>query len=346
MAIVTTDDKYYKAIADAIRGCFAKDNTSGYDPTKSFTPSEMAQAAVDAYQCGYDNGHYEGFPEGYGTGYDEGHAAGVMDGYEQGVEEGKEQGKIELLQASKYMNATSSGAVVAVNDLSPIEHDVAVQLSSDTVADFSGVTVKQYGRNLCPKAPKSTTHSGITYTQNEDGTVTANGTATALSYFDIATSSRTCPKVPVGTKLYISGCPDGGSSTTYYLYFPWVGWYEYGKGFVGSVTTSTLATNWRQSVRIEIKSGVTVENLVFKPQVELDSFSDYVPYIAPSNYTANANGTVGGVKSMSPNMTLVTDTDGVTINCSYLRDIDAYIDSLTMGVSMAAVDGTSGNEVM
>ena len=247
-------------------------------------------------------------------------------------------GKRALLKASKYMNATVSGAIVSVNDVSPIEHDVAVRLSSDTVADFSAVTVKQYGRNLCPKAPKSITQNGITFTQNDDGTITANGTATALSYFDIVTSGRPCPKVPVGTKLYISGCPEGGSSTTYYIGFPWVGWYEYGKGMVATVSSSTLATNWRQSARIEIKSGVTVENLVFKPQVEIGSFSDYTPYIDPTTYTANADGTVDGVRSLSPSMTLLTDTDGVTMDCSYLRDIDTYIDNLTMSVAMTGGD--------
>ena len=74
-----------------------------------------------------------------------------------------------------------------------------------------------------------------------------------------------------------------------------------------------------------------VEHTFSNVQVSLSPVSGYEPYVEPTIYTANADGTVDGVRSLSPSMTLTTDTDGVTIDCSYLRDVDRYIDGLTGG---------------
>ena len=62
--------------------------------------------------------------------------------------------------------------------------------------------------------------------------------------------------------------------------------------------------------------------------------TDYEPYKEPQTATANTDGTVDGLTSASPNMMLVPDTEGVTINCEYYRDIDAYIDNLMMNVAL------------
>ena len=45
----------------------------------------------------------------------------------------------------------------------------------------------------------------------------------------------------------------------------------------------------------------------------------YEPYKEPIIYTANADGTVEGVKSISPNMTLIPNTNAVTVECEYCK---------------------------
>lgn len=60
---------------------------------------------------------------------------------------------------------------------------------------------------------------------------------------------------------------------------------------------------------------------------------EYEPY-TETIYTANADGTVEGVKSISPNMTLIPNNNAVTVECEYLRDIDLYIDNLLKSVAM------------
>lgn len=68
-------------------------------------------------------------------------------------------------------------------------------------------------------------------------------------------------------------------------------------------------------------------------RVGLDNTS-YEPYKESQTATANAYGTVNGLTSLSHNMTLVTDTEGVNINCKYYRDIDRYIDNLNVAVAL------------
>ena len=90
MAKVVTDDTHYKDVADAIRGCFAKDiHNMGYyeKSTEQYTPAEMPKAINDVRQCGYDNGHYDGFFEGEQHFYETGYAEGEVVGREQGKQE-------------------------------------------------------------------------------------------------------------------------------------------------------------------------------------------------------------------------------------------------------------------
>ena len=99
---------------------------------------------------------------------------------------------------------------------------------------------------------------------NGDGTYTLNGTATADASFDISMGSSFVPMFKDG--MCLSGCPAGGSADTYFLCLPYVGYYEYGRGLSVPYNASH-AKSWTSAVRITIKAGQTVENLVFKPQI-------------------------------------------------------------------------------
>ena len=71
------------------------------------------------------------------------------------------------------------------------------------------------------------------------------------------------------------------------------------------------------------------ENISFKNiQLEIGtSASDFEEYKGAEEVTANSNGEVDGLTSVSPNMTIFTDTEGVTINCTYNADTKKYIDN-------------------
>lgn len=81
MAIVRTDDKHYKAIADTLRSYSGSDDT--YTPEE--LPNSIRQRINEAHTAGIEVGKDEGY----------------NDGYEVGVTDGKAQG-IEIGQKSEY----------------------------------------------------------------------------------------------------------------------------------------------------------------------------------------------------------------------------------------------------
>ncbi len=108
--------------------------------------------------------------------------------------------------------------------------------------------------------------SGVTFTYNDDGSVTANGTATADAYL--------YPKNPVDFKAgsyTVSGCPTGGSRTTYAIVGS--GWIPLD---VGNGSTFTVDSDTSKSLMIYIHKGVTVENLTFYPM--LNKGTTALPY--------------------------------------------------------------------
>lgn len=68
-----------------------------------------------------------------------------------------------------------------------------------------------------------------------------------------------------------------------------------------------------------------------------DKATDYEPYNGTA-YIPAADGTVSGVTSISPNMTILTDTEGVIVECEYNRDTNKVIDKLTKAIT--ALGGT------
>lgn len=125
------------------------------------------------------------------------------------------------------------------------------------------------GLNLINCTPKTTTINGITMVNNGDGTYTVNGTAT--DEFDIALAPYTTKQNIYYT---LSGCPSGGSKTTYYL-DPRGYEYDTGRG----TTIINPNQDFSNYIRIVIKKDVTVKNLLFKPMFnEGQTAQPFEPY--------------------------------------------------------------------
>ena len=94
-------------------------------------------------------------------------------------------------------------------------------------------------------------------------------------------------------------------------------------GYIFSVVSSgnafTFTTN-AESYFVRFDVANTGINLDTKLQLELGSTAtEYEPYIQPTEYTPDADGVVLGVTSLYPSTTLMTDTDGATIEATYNR---------------------------
>lgn len=98
-------------------------------------------------------------------------------------------------------------------------------------------------------------------------------------------------------------------------------------------TDDILAANDYQ-FRIRYEKGVTYNNYIVKPQLELGTeATDYEAYIDRTSYTPAADGTVE-IDSISPTMTVFTDTPGVNINLEYQQDHNKAMDEVRAGIKM------------
>lgn len=104
------------------------------------------------------------------------------------------------------------------------------------------------------KYPATQTINGVIFTNNGDGTITANGTATKN-----AMQTLTRLNIVKGHKYLILGIT-GGSDSTYRFLIDTVAYY-----YEPTISTSpkTLSTVFE----IEVLSGYTISNLTFKPQL-------------------------------------------------------------------------------
>lgn len=206
-------------------------------------------------------------------------------------------GKVYILGAGKFQ-ITNQGDKFPPFRNAPVA-DGGVMASGNPVqmdglqegVPFSEMVVS--GKNLCDYpyfCGESYTSNGVVFTDNHDGSVTANGTATnGIGMYGIWGNAY--PKtLPAGTYT-ISGCPKQGDDDIRY------------QVIVGTLT-SRLATDSGSGatftideptaivVRIYILTGKTADNVTFYPQLELgNTATAYEPPITGRELTVNVNGT-------------------------------------------------------
>lgn len=147
-----------------------------------------------------------------------------------------------------------------------------------------------------PYYSKTTTTNGITFTDLGDGTFKANGTATETSYFRASSDTAATKMFVLRPGTYsLSGCPAGGSSTTYFnqlMYMKEDGtWdnvcWEYGNG-----KTFTIDREVYCRLAFRVQGGVKVTNLTGYFQLEKGS-------VATSFVKGDATGQVWVVTGAS-----------------------------------------------
>lgn len=205
------------------------------------------------------------------------------------------------------LKGSASGEAVRLTDVSPIEHEIKIKLTAESnYSDFSGVTLKRYGKNLLPYPYSDTTKTvnGITFTDNGDGSVTISGTATADTYFYLQRNAD------YGTKSINAINKNSDNNGVY------------------TASSRIYYNAVNKTVTINIPSGTTLDETVY-PQVELGvKATDYEAYVSPTEYTPSSDGTVTAALLGSEDITLMTDTAGVTVNAEYNKDINKVISEL------------------
>ena len=134
--------------------------------------------------------------------------------------------------------------------------------------------------NMLPNNATTQTVNGITFTVNDDGSVTANGTSTGYTPLVIAQHGQASFFDDfIGKPIKLSGCPSDGASNTYKLRFGYASGNYVDDVGEGVIITPTAGNSNTWYVEIGISGGVTVSNLTFKPMITVPSYNgDYVPY--------------------------------------------------------------------
>ncbi len=191
------------------------------------------------------------------------------------------------------------------------DNTISIQLEEGDTAteytryvDVSTVKVTRCGKNLLSYPYHETTRGkyGIMYTDNGDGSITINGTATAAASFVLTYIDNLGSTVqPANSNTALNATVTNGVCT-----------------FSGGAMYNANI----KAVVLNIPVGTTVDNLTIYPQAEYGTTA--TEYEAPKSatYTPNADGTVDGVASVSPTMTIFADKDGVTLDVKYTRDFE------------------------
>ena len=156
---------------------------------------------------------------------------------------------------------------------------------SSTATDYEPygykIPVVISGKNFLQNTATSQTISGVTFTVNSDGSVTCNGTASSNAIFRIVQT----PDFPDNEDMLLTGCPVGGSSSTYQLQYSNnrdKGFQDMGNGIV--LQKMDYNTYPNTYVQIRIVEGYTCNNLTFYPMIRLATIQNgtYEPYIEPT----------------------------------------------------------------
>lgn len=208
------------------------------------------------------------------------------------------------------------------------------------ISGYTGLTINRTGKNILPnRVTGSTIVNGITWVVYDDGTVSANGTATATSTFYVPGNGVNVD-IP-NTPVIFSGCPAGGGTSTYRVLV-----YKYKDGTTtessvsdigsGALLDPTDGTFNQVRVGLRVFSGVTANNLIFKPQIEVGTTAtEYAPYNGatyPVTFPTAAGTVYGGTLTVNSDGsgTLTVDRAeiesyaGETLPGEWISDRDVY----------------------
>lgn len=229
---------------------------------------------------------------------------------------------LKSLEHSLYDESVESGTAFTID--TPFS-DAKIIAPSD---------VKHYGANILeyPYFIGSRTINGITYTVNDDGSIHAIGTATANSSFDLVTDISAGRKPLKAGTYTLSGCPEGGATSTYQVWLSGIG--QGTLNDIGSGKTFTISEDKTYYAKITIISGQTVD-LMFYPQLQVGSTkTEWEPYtyeVIQASAIEKAINTHLGIN------TFVTDTSCTVTYFSRVRGIEGEI--LTLSDFGAVGDG-------
>ena len=216
---------------------------------------------------------------------------------------------------------------IKAEEVSPAPQYLKIKVDNeDGTQPEETVKLYMYGRNLIPypyDISESITVNGITFTDNGDGTITANGTAEDNIVYAFEPQEEIV--IPKGTYSF-GGCPVYGDEETNAVVMVMHinneiahTAFSDGKALYGKINTSGTP-----SFEIWINKGVVADNLVFKPQLEAGQCAyDYEPYKQPKAILIDPQNPEPVLSEFHPAFTLLSEQDGIKISFEYILNLNS-----------------------
>lgn len=240
-----------------------------------------------------------------------------------GTWSGKFNYNVEVSNTSN--TGTKSGSYIFIDDASTTQHDMTVNLSSDTITDFSSVKVKCVGQNLLDADSLVKSNASLStggFYSNGDGTYTMSrvGNSRFSNFVDVYIPAGSIIRLDatlveesepgVASLLRVGFRGADPNTQAVHLGFTSLS----GNPTDYAVPFDVVEIYIWQSEGAANGSYATLKDLQIA--INVDRIPEYTPY-TEQIVVADADGTVTGLKSISPTMLIYTDSDDVQIKCEY-----------------------------
>lgn len=247
-----------------------------------------------------------------------------------------------LNKANNSQSALNATQLKAVNSGADSAKITQIVTNTDDIAINRAELVELVdngNKNLLEITAEDKSASGVTFTVDKTaGTVTINsdGTNTASVFFYLRDRADSALKSKLMNKtVVLSGCPEGGSSTTYRLRC----WHYDGTNIAsdyGEGVEFTFTAEDDYDVTIQVYPGAVMDNVVFKPMIctkaAWDISKEFMPYIPKGSiidtlWSSSSGANVETEYTMTGN---VDDYDIVYVKAGTVADIssdNSYIQS-------------------
>lgn len=270
-----------------------------------------------------------------------------------------DEGVVDILESVAVSNnnkKTVNGEIITISDTSPLKHELSVNLKSDTITDFSNITVFRYGKNLFNALAVVNYGGGNAFdtleaTENKI-IATRSNTGMKVSNNDKSNHTTLFSLIPSTEFIYITPGQYIFSATIttendkifddYNLSPNTIIWYINNKTLktfkLGhsldkkevSLLLDVKESGYLKASYYRSSGGLMPEDrwedsiykvIIENPQLEMGSVAtDYEPYVESQSVTANVDGTTEGLTSVYPTMSILSNSDSVKINCEYNAD--------------------------
>ena len=176
-------------------------------------------------------------------------------------------GRLKPLQNSQYLHPIVKSETICIKDMTDIPHNISIEKSSKNLIPY-------------PYYSGSLTSNGVTFSPTIEG-ISITGSSSQITTYYVWNNKSGSLELEVKEDMVLSGCPTGGTSTSYKLMARVRkpdGSYSYPQDY-GSGTTIE-AGNIIEYIYISINADTNMEGLVFKPQLEIGTkATTYTPQI-------------------------------------------------------------------